>query len=196
MEINRVFNLLILFFILLCISCGTNKNDSSKVVDQKLQYSKKLTGENENNILDGRIKQLNTLSFNEALNEEWGFIIDIVPIPGQTNVESYLGGIVRRNGIWVAGYDSEFASCELKKIVNLNENTVRFYVDIWRNADPERPFAPRQDNTPVYSFYVDLSATIFHEAVLRGINEKRQVVVIKLPAFDTSGNPVGEWYRK
>jgi len=196
MEIIKAFNLyciLILAWLLssACVPTEKQSTDNKEKKDVKLEDA---TKDERINKEDSRIEYIDVYSLVEAISYDWGFDIRIVPTGKNEDIN--LGVIVRTDKSWVGSYGGGFASCELKKIVDLNENTVRFYVDIWRNADPERPFAPRQDNTPVYSFYVDLSATIFREAVLRGINEKRQVVVIKLPAFDTSGNPVGEWYRK
>jgi hypothetical protein len=69
-------------------------------------------------------------------------------------------------------------------------------MEIWKNEDPERPFAQRSPDTPTYRFYVDLQESDFRAAVRRGILEKRQVVVIQLKAYDMEGEPVGEWYRQ
>tara|TARA_Y100000592_G_scaffold95995_1_gene163629 strand:- start:45 stop:659 length:615 start_codon:yes stop_codon:yes gene_type:complete len=142
---------------------------------------------------DERLDRLASLSFRSALNEDWGLAFSIVPTTAAGDPDL---GIVRQwQGDWVAGYDSGFASSELIEVELIDSETVRFSVDIWRNADPEKPFASRQPDTPTYRFYVDLSESRFRELLRIAIIEERRVTGDYVPAIDKNGNPVEpNWY--
>uniref|UniRef100_A0A7C3E2U9 Uncharacterized protein n=1 Tax=Gracilinema caldarium TaxID=215591 RepID=A0A7C3E2U9_9SPIR len=190
----RIINLL--FFIGLCfslITCSLKKEDTKEMDTNKLQQSNESVSLDVANHEDSRLTKLSSSTFKEILEQDWGFTIDIIPIA--LSEETYLGGIVRKNGIWVAGYDSGFATCELVSMEMLRSDIVRFVVDIWKNEDPERPFAKRKPNTPSYRFYVDLSESDFKAAVRKGVLEKKQVVVIPVEAYNIAGERVGEWFR-
>ena len=141
---------------------------------------------------DSRLARLASLSFSDALHEDWGFTIAIVPIT--VNGEPNLGDIVRRRGNWAAGYGSGFAGMEVVSIEEIEPHMMRFWIDIWKNEDTERPFALRQPDTPTYRFYFDLSESEFREVVSTGIIENRRVTGTYLPAFDTAGKPVDQWW--
>lgn len=187
----------LLFLMGLCssliMSCSLKKDNSKEIKSEGQQQPNGSYRLDEVNPEDARLATLASFTFEEALIQDWDFTIDIVPVA--LSSETYLGGIVRKNGKWFAGYDSGFAACELVNLEILGSDIVRFVVDIWQNADPERPFAERQPNTPTYRFYVDLSESDFRAAVRKGILEKKQVVVIPVEAYNLAGEPVGEWFR-
>lgn len=177
----------------LIMSCSLRKDDNKEMEAEGLQQSNGSYRLDDVNPEDTRLATLASFTFEEALKQDWDFTIDIVPVA--LSSETYLGGIIRRNGIWIARYDSGFAACELVNIETLRSDNIRFVVDIWQNEDPERPFAERKPNTPTYRFYVDLAEPDFRAAVRKGILEKKQVVVIPVEAYNLAGEPVGEWFR-
>lgn len=142
MEIIKAFNLyciLILAWLLssACVPTEKQSTDNKEKKDVKLEDA---TKDERINKEDSRIEYIDVYSLVEAISYDWGFDIRIVPTGKNEDIN--LGVIVRTDKSWVGSYGGGFASCELKKIVDLNENTVRFYVDIWRNADPERRALP------------------------------------------------------
>ena len=144
---------------------------------------------------DERLERLASLSFQSALNADWAGI-DFIIIPRPATGDSYLGRILLRNGTWTAFYDSGFASSELVRTEQIDAETVRFFVDIWRNATPEEPLAPRQPDTATYRFYVDLSESQFRDLLETGITEEQPRTGASLPAMDMAGMPVqATWWE-
>jgi len=191
----RKSTLFLFVTVVTCISlfgCGGGEQRNAKSV-QDLSSQQQRAEVSSGAQQDERLQHLAALSFQSAVKEDWGLVFSIVPITASGEPDL---GIVRQwQGKWVAGYDSGFASSELVGMEFVDSGTVRFIVDIWRNVNPEEPFAPRQPDPPTYRFYVDLAESQFRELLRSAIIEERRRTGAYLPAMNTSGAPVeSDWY--
>jgi len=79
---------------------------------------------------DSRLALLDSCTFQEALDADWGFTIALVPVA--LNENTNLGVIVKQDKDWVGNYGGGFANCGVIGIEPISTGAKRFNMEIWK----------------------------------------------------------------